>query len=571
MDETAAKESVFRRDARLSGWRMGAIAVFSALVAFAGLWSMPPLDRDEARFAQATAQMLETGDYINIRFQQSERNKKPAGIYWLQAASVSAFSNAEAREIWAYRLPSVAGAILASIFTYIAGARLFGPSVGFLAAMLLASAPGLAGEATIAKTDAALLATICMAQAAFIHIYANVRENIKTGWGWPILLWIALGAGILIKGPIAPMVTGLTGVMLLFRKPHFSWIKALRPVSGVILLVAMVAPWAIAIDLATEGRFFAEAIGGDMLGKVGAAQESHSGPIGYYFILVWILFWPAAALLAPAAMQAFQTRALWPTYFLLAWIIPTWIFFEITATKLPHYTLPLYPAVAILAARAAAKGVANRRKLVRRFGAGIYLAIGFGVAGLIAGLPLIYGAGEITALCFASAAIIALSATLVSVLFWRGRSMEGAIGAVGLSALLAWTLLNGVLPQLDRLKVSPRLSAALDAADLHPIRDGAAAAALTGYYEPSAVFLLGTDTVMTTGAGAAEHLAAHRRAAAAVEARNEPEFLAAVRDHAIDVAPVAVIDGLNYSNGTSVSLTIYARTPDRSDRTGTRP
>ncbi|MEZ5929710.1 MAG: hypothetical protein R3C55_14675 [Parvularculaceae bacterium] len=69
--------------------------------------------------------MLESGDFITIRFQEAERNKKPAGIYWLQAASVSAFSSVEAREIWAYRLPSVLGAILAAMFTYLAGARLF--------------------------------------------------------------------------------------------------------------------------------------------------------------------------------------------------------------------------------------------------------------------------------------------------------------------------------------------------------------------------------------------------------------------------------------------------------------
>src|SRR6516162_953289 len=75
-----------------------------------GLAAIPPLDRDEARFAQATRQMLETGDFVRIRFQEEARNKKPAGIYWLQAVAVSAFSSPESTAIWPYRLPSALGA-----------------------------------------------------------------------------------------------------------------------------------------------------------------------------------------------------------------------------------------------------------------------------------------------------------------------------------------------------------------------------------------------------------------------------------------------------------------------------
>ncbi|HEX3952380.1 MAG TPA: glycosyl transferase, partial [Stellaceae bacterium] len=74
-----------------------------------GISTIPPLDRDEARFTQATRQMLETGDFLRIRFQDEARNKKPAGIYWLQAAAVSAFSSAESTAIWPYRLPSLLG------------------------------------------------------------------------------------------------------------------------------------------------------------------------------------------------------------------------------------------------------------------------------------------------------------------------------------------------------------------------------------------------------------------------------------------------------------------------------
>ena len=561
MSQTAAKPGRAGEAIRLA-----AVAAFALFVALAGLSALPPLDRDEARFAQASAQMLETGDFVTIRFQDAERNKKPAGIYWLQAASVSAFSSVEAREIWAYRLPSVLGAVLAAIFTYLAGARLYGARAGFLAALLLAASPALAAEATIAKTDAFLLATICMAQAAFIHIFAGWKEGAGKGWLWPLVFWAGLGAGILVKGPIAPMIVGLTGLFLFIRTPNAGWIWAMRPLTGLAVLILMIAPWAIAIGYATEGRFFTEAIGADMVAKLGEAQESHSGPPGYHLALVWILLWPAGALLIPGLMRAFATRAAWPSWFLLAWIVPGWIVFELTATKLPHYTLPLYPALAILAARAAAAGAAgaagvagaaSRRRLIGRLASLLYAGVGLAVAVLVAALPHIFGASGLTPLCYAAAVLIAAGSLVIAAMFLKGRAYEGGLAASCLAALVAWTVLGGVLPGLDRLMISPRLSAALDRAGYHALRDGAPPTALAGYSEPSAVFLLGTASLLTDAGGAARHLAEAPGSAAVVEARLEDEFRAACASLALEPQVLAVVDGLNYSKGRNVSLTVF--------------
>ena len=96
--------------------RAVAVLVVAALLAFLpGFFQIPPMDRDEARFAQATKQMLETGEYVDIRFQDEVRYKKPVGIYWLQAAMVKTATalgmpNAP-RTIWVYRIPSLIGAI----------------------------------------------------------------------------------------------------------------------------------------------------------------------------------------------------------------------------------------------------------------------------------------------------------------------------------------------------------------------------------------------------------------------------------------------------------------------------
>src|SRR5438094_1409631 len=115
---------------RSVGWLLG-VRPYALLVGFClflylpGMSAIPPLDRDEARFAQATRQMLETGDFLRIRFQDEARNKKPAGIYWLQAAAVTVFSTPQSNAIWPYRLPSVIGALLAVLLVFAIGGALF--------------------------------------------------------------------------------------------------------------------------------------------------------------------------------------------------------------------------------------------------------------------------------------------------------------------------------------------------------------------------------------------------------------------------------------------------------------
>src|SRR5260221_9563543 len=150
-----------------AGWLLG-VRPYALLVGFClflylpGISAIPPLDRDEARFAQATRQMLETGDFLRIRFQDEARNKKPAGIYWLQAAAVSAFSTPEATAIWPYRVPSLLGGMAAVLLIFGFGGALFAGEAsprrqGAIAAVLLASAPRVVAQAPITQADAALL------------------------------------------------------------------------------------------------------------------------------------------------------------------------------------------------------------------------------------------------------------------------------------------------------------------------------------------------------------------------------------------------------------------------------
>ena len=182
----------------LLGWRPYALLVLLCLGLYVpGLVNLPVTDRDEARFVQASRQMLETHDFIAIRFQDEARNKKPGGIYWLQAASVAALSDAASSAIWPYRLPSLLGAAAAVLMTFGMGARLVGRKAAFLGAALLAASLGVGVEAHLAKTDAVLLGCITAAQLALARTYLVAKAAGARRWAsrccsgrrWPWASW----------------------------------------------------------------------------------------------------------------------------------------------------------------------------------------------------------------------------------------------------------------------------------------------------------------------------------------------------------------------------------------------
>ena len=184
--------------------RAVAVLVLISLVLFLpGFFQIPPVDRDEAYFAQATKQMIETGNYVDIRYQDDVRYRKPVGIYWLQAAVVKTaelfrFPNARTT-IWLYRVPSLLGAVGAVLGTYWCGLAFVSRRGAILAALMMAASTLLGGEARLAKTDAVLLFTIVVAMGVLARAYLSPRDagNGRLGWTLPAIFWTALAAGIL--------------------------------------------------------------------------------------------------------------------------------------------------------------------------------------------------------------------------------------------------------------------------------------------------------------------------------------------------------------------------------------
>ena len=546
-------------------WAATLLVLATLALYLPGFASLPPMDRDEPRFAQASKQMLETGDLVDIRFQGEARNKKPVGIYWLQAAAVAtgeALGVPDARRtIWLYRLPSLGGAIAAVLAAYWTALAFATPRTAFLGALLFAGTVILTVESHLAKTDAVLCATVVVAMGALVRLYLDPagRQTLAL----PAVFWTAIGIGILVKGPITPMVPAFAVGVLAVRDRSARWLRALRPGLGLAWVLLLVLPWLVMILLRTHGAFLADSVGHDMLGKVGGVQESHGAPPGTYLAAFWVTAWPLAPFAALAARGAWRRRREPAVAFLLAWIVPTWLLFELVPTKLPHYVLPTYPAVALLAALVL--DVPRPSRALPRWGAILVFAL-LALLPAAIGVVLVIGRGFLWYALSPVTIAIGLLALLVGVAAAGVATRELGAGRFAPAALLAAAsalVVNAtVLGHLLTPAVSPLLALSDRLATAG--RDAMAGPcdtprfATVANHEPSLVFLAGTDLALTTADGAAAFLGAGDCRAAFVEGRAEPAFRAALGDRP-DVRLATRVAGTAINGGKHLDIGIYVR------------
>lgn len=526
-----------------------------------GLVSLQPMDRDEPRFAQATKQMLETGDLVDIRFQAEARHKKPVGIYWAQAAAVAAgeaLGVPRARTTIAlYRIPSMTGALAACLLTYWAALALLTRRGAVLAAALFGSCLMLSAEAHLAKTDALLAACTAAAMGGLARAWLW-RDTGPPGRGVLAAFWLAMAVGILVKGPMVPLFLALPALVLSLKAGSGRWLLALRPGFGLVLTLVVVAPWFAAIAWKSGGAFLSASVGQDMLAKVGGASEKHGAPPGSYLVAFFATFWPGAAFAALGLPLAVANRRSDAVAFLLAWIVPAWLLFEAVPTKLPHYVLPLMPAVAILAVTTLVRGAALQPlwsgspvgRLRQAATAFLVVLVPVGIT-----LGLAVSAWHLDRTIPVAGLPLLAAACLLAILSARALMRAAAEPALVLAILASAVLLPAVFgltqPALAALKVSPRLAAIRDRLPCRP------QVASLGYREPSLVFLIGTDlTMLNSGAEARGFLAAGGCRLVFVEDR-----LAAGFEPGAAATVVGQVSGFNLNTGHRVDLSAYAVTP----------
>ncbi len=513
-----------------------------------GISTVPPTDRDEARFMQATKQMLETGDLINIRFQEEPRTKKPVGIHWLQYASVKIFAETQQNTAWMYRVPSAISSWLAVICVFLLGCKLFkGPNgrrAGLIAASLTACTLLMIVEAHLAKTDATLLLTVVLAHMGLAQFYQatiECRPRISAFF----LLWGGIGAGLLIKGPVIVAIVLATALALSAADKNFRWLRNTHPLFGFLFAATFILPWTIAASMSGDGNVILTSLSEDFFPKLIGGSEGHGAFPGTHLLLSPITLWPASLIILPGLVLAWRQRHTPAIRFALAWAGATWLMFELVPTKLPHYILPIVPALAL----AVAGAMSNSTTKTARWGSALWA---------IVTVLLVGGCLWASATYSGSIAITAVfAACLLSILYALWSHKTEKLLLVPVTAIVTSGLLfGGILPNLTDLALSPRIAKVI-AQHRHGSRDPVV---LTHFQEPSAVFLLGTNTIITNVDSAADQLTNRQDALAVISSSQRDLMTEALFANQRELVPLDSIAGYNYSKGRSETLLIIRST-----------
>lgn len=462
---------------------------------------MPAIDRDEARFAQASRQMLTAPNWeawVVPRIQDRPRLNKPPLIYWTQAGSASLFTGrafgtprdvaAERDAIWMYRLPSLLAAIAAVLFTWRLGCSMFDSRAAFLGAMLLASSPIMIWESRQARSDMLLVACTTGAMWMLWEGFKCARAKQPMPTHQWVGLWLFLGMGAMTKGPITAVVVLLSTLGVSFLTRSWRWTSTLRPFVGAIIVEACVIPWILlVIDIVTWDNYWT-IIHDEIFKRMKDAAEGHGGPPGYHLTLMVVLLGAGSMLVWPALLRgarvglSIKSTGNWfarawnarlrraPEAFLLCWIVLPWIIFELSSTKLPHYTMPMYPAIALLAGRMVLAADSGRHafrfpRLIRVLGgawAGL-MSLGVFALGMFAAFAALRAWGQIPSMVVG--AVFAMAAV---VLAWKAFSFHARgqwlyLQRTGIAMSVAFSLAIGlagsIMPDIrvsrnlaDRLK-----------------------------------------------------------------------------------------------------------------------
>lgn len=479
-------------------WHVIFLALLTLAMILPGLASLPVIDRDEARFAQASVQMAETNDLLHINFQDEARNKKPAAAYWAQTAMIEVFSRDGENRIWAQRLPSVMAGLLTILALYWGGLRMVGRKAALVACALLATSLIFVFESHIAKTDAMLCAstTVMFASLGRLRNGAGRREV----WAF----WAALGLSIMIKGPIGPVLAILSFLCLWIWERDLSWARPLLNWGAIILFALIWLPWGIAMYVVTDGAFYIESLGKDFGGKVVSGQESHGAPPGSHSLAIWATLWPASLFLLPGLAYAIRSvrskgdnAVIRSMRLAICWALPFWILIEIMPTKLPHYGLPVFPALCLMMGAAVlAMSQMNEFTKTRFIGGLIFILSTALVLGGLLYAQSLYGDLDKAMVGYVICGTSGVIAILAAFALW-GNKIRVSLGAALISSMIAMIGAYGyILPNLMEFRTSEHL-----AAELERFAPNVESSLIHSphYTEPSLVYHLGADINLKAG------------------------------------------------------------------------
>ncbi|MDF2622114.1 MAG: glycosyl transferase family protein [Xanthobacteraceae bacterium] len=531
-----------------------------------GFFSIPPVDRNEARAAQVTRQMLDNGDFVETRLGWGPRHTQPLGLHWMQAAVVAAADLVGVpgveRRIWLYRLPSLAAAIASVLLTYWAALAFAHRRAAMFAASLLASSVALSVAGRLAVPETALLGAVAAMIGAMGRLYLDERHGepaedpaqARRQAQLALIFWGALAFALFAKGLIAPLyvVLPLATLAVLDRSARF--LRRAKSLAGLGLIVLVAGGWFLLRRYAppeTHEEFVARLL----LGRVAPDYQGFNGPPGAYLLMFWGLFWPAAPLAALAVPMLWKARRIGSVRFLLAWVLPAWLLFELLPAKVPAYVGPTLPAIAILIALAVERGAMalGNTRLARLLWLWPLIGAAIAVAALL-GLAVF---DHTTSLLAWPLLLIGFFALVTAAGAVRDYGVEKAsLVAIAGMLISGFGVMQLVLPQMQSFWISPRLVAL---AEHEPCagRSGGVLVGSAGYSEPSLALLLAQPPRFLDGAGAADFLKEGGCRVVFVERRQEARFARRAEALGLRIGRGAEVRGFQYNGLRVVRLTLY--------------
>jgi 4-amino-4-deoxy-L-arabinose transferase-like glycosyltransferase len=346
---------------RLNGaGRAWLVAVAVALMALAlllpGLGASPFDDPGEGQHAEVAREMAARGDWITLRLNGVRYFDKPPLLYWLTAAAFRVLGADE----WAARLVPLLGAVLAVAATGVLGTRLLGAAGGMVAASALLSSVLFVAFGRYLRPETLFVAAI---QWGFTGLLLGLRAAPPAGGraisSWTLVGCGALGVAALVKDPlgiVGPLAAVGAALALAGRaRPLSTWL----PGRGVILLLAIGLGWYVAAAVRNSGFLWYTVVDNHLLNAVRLRRfPDEDVPLSALEFLVvsavgalpWVI--PAGLAIASLARRrAWRDPSETPWVALALWVTGVFVVFALMPFKLPHYALPAYPAIALLAAR----------------------------------------------------------------------------------------------------------------------------------------------------------------------------------------------------------------------------
>jgi 4-amino-4-deoxy-L-arabinose transferase-like glycosyltransferase len=483
-----------------------ALLLLSGLLFFLGLGDMGLTDRDEGRNAEAGREMFESGDRLTPTFNGELRVAKPVLLYWLMEQSYRLFGSNE----FAARFPSALFGVGLILMHYLFLVHQRDRTVALFGGLMLLLNLEILGLGRMALTDSVLIFFTTASLYGFwlgLHGTGGARR-----WVW--MFYVGMALATLTKGPVGFAVPLVAAILYLTwtRRWRDYWQKGV-PLAGTLLFVLLAAPWYAAMFL-VHGDAYATGAKAHTIGRFFSPMEGHQGTIFFYLPVLLLAFFPWSALLP---VPLYRTLKEWYLIrrartrpdpagtseldlFASLWLVGTFIFFTASATRLPHYIGPLFPAAALLTASywsrclsdPATKGIRGSIHLM--MGVGYLLAIGF------ACLPTLYttyaskmvrefplaGQVDLGMGPYLIAALLLVGMTLVGYLGLNDERRGGAFWAAG-GTLAGLVLIVIVIafPHINRYVIAPPQELAY-AAGLNLAREDQFIA--YGTVRPSSVF-----------------------------------------------------------------------------------